>query len=171
MLKSLPYNITLTHCKVSLPTATNRSIAHTTLPFRASNQISYSFRPPLKFRYTITMGRNWHTSGISNSSLYFFRRIIFNYKFFEMPAAKIFLTGASVYIGGSFLTTLLKYPNKYEITALVRNKEHAEGLRKLGGTPVLGSLDDRTSCRMRKRVRCRCTHCACGSLAICQSLG
>eukprot|EP01089_Gocevia_fonbrunei_P013936 TRINITY_DN3698_c0_g1_i1.p1 TRINITY_DN3698_c0_g1~~TRINITY_DN3698_c0_g1_i1.p1 ORF type:complete len:192 (+),score=26.58 TRINITY_DN3698_c0_g1_i1:221-796(+) len=55
---------------------------------------------------------------------------------------KIFLTGATGYIGGSVLTTLLEYPHKYKISALVRNPEQAELLKKLGVTPVIGSLED-----------------------------
>jgi len=59
-----------------------------------------------------------------------------------MPAAKIFITGASGYVGGSVLTTLLKYPNKYTISSLIRNPNQADCLVKLGVTPVLGDLDD-----------------------------
>lgn len=59
----------------------------------------------------------------------------------KMPS-KIFLLGATGYIGGSLLTTLLKSPEKYAVSALVRSKEQAEKLSLLGVTPVLGSLDD-----------------------------
>jgi nucleoside-diphosphate-sugar epimerase len=55
---------------------------------------------------------------------------------------KIFITGASGYIGGSVLTTLLQYPDKFSISALVRSKTQADELKKLGVVPVLGSLDD-----------------------------
>jgi len=55
---------------------------------------------------------------------------------------KIFLTGATGYIGGSVLTRLLKTPQKYSVSALVRNKEQGETLKKLGVTPIYGSLDD-----------------------------
>jgi len=58
-----------------------------------------------------------------------------------MPS-KIFLLGATGYIGGSLLTVLLKSPEKYTISALVRNKDQAEKLKELGVTPILGSLDD-----------------------------
>jgi len=54
----------------------------------------------------------------------------------------IFLTGATGYIGGSILTALLQTPSKYTVSALVRQEDQAEVLRKLGVTPVLGSLDD-----------------------------
>jgi len=58
-----------------------------------------------------------------------------------MPAAKVFLTGGTGYIGGSVLATLLQYPNKYTITALIRSKSQAAELKKLGVTPVIGDLD------------------------------
>ncbi|KAK9708764.1 hypothetical protein K7432_009427 [Basidiobolus ranarum] len=59
-----------------------------------------------------------------------------------MSPVKIFLTGSTGYIGGSVLTRLLQSPERYEISALVRKKEQGETLKKLGVTPVLGSLDD-----------------------------
>jgi len=59
-----------------------------------------------------------------------------------MSSAKIFLTGATGYIGGSVLTGLLNAPNGYVISALVRNKDQGEKLKQLGVTPVYGSLDD-----------------------------
>lgn len=55
---------------------------------------------------------------------------------------KIFFTGATGYIGGSVLDLLLKFPDKYKITALVRSKEAAEKLKTLNVTPILGSLND-----------------------------
>lgn len=40
------------------------------------------------------------------------------------------------------MNLLLKFPDKYKITALVRSKEAAEKLKTFNVTPVLGSLDD-----------------------------
>jgi NAD(P)-dependent dehydrogenase (short-subunit alcohol dehydrogenase family) len=57
-------------------------------------------------------------------------------------AKRVFITGVTGYIGGSVLTTLLEYPNKFQITALVRSEAQVPVLKKLGVTPVLGSLDD-----------------------------
>ena len=57
-------------------------------------------------------------------------------------AHKLFITGATGYIGGTVLTSLLQYPNKYSISALVRSKAQADVLEKNGVTPVLGSLQD-----------------------------
>lgn len=54
----------------------------------------------------------------------------------------VFITGATGYIGGSILSTLLQYPNLFQISALVRTKAQADVLKKLGVEPVLGSLDD-----------------------------
>jgi len=54
---------------------------------------------------------------------------------------KLFITGATGYIGGSILTTLLKQ-NKYQISALVRDQNQATILTQAGVTPILGSLDD-----------------------------
>lgn len=59
-----------------------------------------------------------------------------------MKPAKIFLTGGTGYIGGSVLTRLLKSPEKYSVSALVRSKDQGETLKKLGVTPIHGSLDD-----------------------------
>src|SRR3989338_10359686 len=53
----------------------------------------------------------------------------------------IFLTGATGYIGGSVLTSLLQN-KKYKVTALVRAQEKATLLQELGVTPLVGSLDD-----------------------------
>jgi nucleoside-diphosphate-sugar epimerase len=57
-------------------------------------------------------------------------------------AIKVFITGATGYIGGAILSELLKTPQKYSISALVRKPEHGEVLKKLNVTPVYGSLDD-----------------------------
>ncbi|ORX91089.1 NAD-P-binding protein [Basidiobolus meristosporus CBS 931.73] len=59
-----------------------------------------------------------------------------------MAPTKVFITGATGYIGGSVLTELLKSPGKYTISALVRKKEQGEKLQKLGVTPIYGSLQD-----------------------------
>lgn len=55
---------------------------------------------------------------------------------------KIFITGASGYIGGSVLTALLRTPNKYEISALIRKKEQGKILEKIGVIPIYGDLND-----------------------------
>jgi len=55
---------------------------------------------------------------------------------------KVFLTGASGYIGGSVLSELLKFPDKYTVSALIRKREYADILQEHGVTPVFGSLDD-----------------------------
>jgi len=54
---------------------------------------------------------------------------------------KIFITGASGFIGGSVLSLLLKNPN-FEVTALIRDKERAKKLDDLGVKSAIGSLDD-----------------------------
>ena len=53
---------------------------------------------------------------------------------------KIFLTGASGYIGGSLAKKLIK--NGHSVLGLVRSQEKAGQLQKLGVEPILGSLDD-----------------------------
>lgn len=56
---------------------------------------------------------------------------------------KIFMTGASGYIGGQFLHNLsLKYPD-YQVTALVRTPEQKAAISKLqpATTFVIGDLD------------------------------
>ncbi len=53
---------------------------------------------------------------------------------------KIFLTGATGYIGGSVLQALLN--KQYEISALVRYSSSSPTLEKLGVIPVVGSLSD-----------------------------
>ncbi|ORX75243.1 NAD(P)-binding protein [Basidiobolus meristosporus CBS 931.73] len=59
-----------------------------------------------------------------------------------MAPTKVFITGATGYIGGTVLTDLLKSPEKYTISALVRKKEQGEKLEELGVTPIYGSLQD-----------------------------
>lgn len=53
---------------------------------------------------------------------------------------KIFLTGASGYIGGSVAAALRAAG--HEVAGLVRSAQKAEPLRALGVAPVAGSLDD-----------------------------
>ena len=51
----------------------------------------------------------------------------------------LFLLGVG-YIGGSVLSALLE-TGAYTITALCRKEEQAQVLRKLGVTPLMGTLD------------------------------
>lgn len=53
----------------------------------------------------------------------------------------IFITGAGGFIGGSIATGLQRAG--HQISGLVRHPEQAEELRKLGITPIFGTLDDR----------------------------
>jgi nucleoside-diphosphate-sugar epimerase len=53
---------------------------------------------------------------------------------------KIFITGASGYIGGSLADALLK--QGHAVSGLARSAETAAALRKLGVMPVAGGLDD-----------------------------
>lgn len=53
---------------------------------------------------------------------------------------KIFVTGASGYIGGSVAKVLLNAG--HEVYGLVRSTEKAEAVRALGVLPVLGTLED-----------------------------
>lgn len=57
---------------------------------------------------------------------------------------KIFFTGATGYIGGSFLYRLLNRPDvsDYEITLLTRQKDKAEGFHELGCKTIVGNLQD-----------------------------
>ena len=52
----------------------------------------------------------------------------------------IFITGASGYIGGSIAQKLIK--TGMRVRGLVRTKENAEALSKLGVEPVIGDLND-----------------------------
>ncbi|EDK40792.2 hypothetical protein PGUG_04889 [Meyerozyma guilliermondii ATCC 6260] len=59
--------------------------------------------------------------------------------------SKVFITGATGYIGGEALYQLLNCSKNYEITALVRSEEKAEKLKKATGNKVqtvIGQLDD-----------------------------
>ena len=53
---------------------------------------------------------------------------------------RIFLTGATGYIGGAVLDALVK--SGHVVTALVRDKEKARRVAKRGGHPVVGNLGD-----------------------------
>ena len=53
---------------------------------------------------------------------------------------KVFITGATGYIGGSVAKRLVD--EGFTVTGLCRSEEKASGLEALGITPVLGSLDD-----------------------------
>ena len=55
---------------------------------------------------------------------------------------KIFITGASGYIGGSVATVMRELG--HEISGLARAEKRADQLRMVGITPVLGSLEDRS---------------------------
>ncbi|KAJ2933382.1 hypothetical protein H1R20_g3697, partial [Candolleomyces eurysporus] len=57
-----------------------------------------------------------------------------------MVLTKIFITGATGFIGGSVLSRLLEHPEvkSFEIVALVRSKDKAEKLNTLGVKTVLG---------------------------------
>jgi nucleoside-diphosphate-sugar epimerase len=58
---------------------------------------------------------------------------------------RIFLTGATGYIGAAVLDALVR--GGHEVTALVRNNEKARGVAKRGVRPVIGSLDEPESFR------------------------
>lgn len=55
------------------------------------------------------------------------------------PRTPLFLVGTG-FIGGSLLTALLE-ADQYTITALCRKDDQAKLLKKLGVTPMMGSLD------------------------------
>jgi len=57
---------------------------------------------------------------------------------------KIFITGATGYIGGSVLEHLQNHPDagNFEITAIVRSAQKVEGFKKLGVNAVVGSFSD-----------------------------
>lgn len=57
-----------------------------------------------------------------------------------MSIHKVFITGATGYIGGSVAALLLK--KGYQVSALVRKQEDAEKLKALGMTPILGAIHD-----------------------------
>lgn len=57
---------------------------------------------------------------------------------------RIFITGGTGYIGGSFLHLMWErnYLENFDIRVLVRNIRTAEKLSQLGFTAAIGSLDD-----------------------------
>lgn len=56
-------------------------------------------------------------------------------------STKVYLSGATGFIGSGILEVLLESKN-YSITALVRSEEKANALNKLGVKTVIGALDD-----------------------------
>src|SRR5207244_10805277 len=58
---------------------------------------------------------------------------------------RIFLTGATGYIGAAVLDALVR--GGHDVTALVRNNEKARRVAKRGGHPVIGDLADAESYR------------------------
>ncbi|MCP2256592.1 Nucleoside-diphosphate-sugar epimerase [Streptoalloteichus tenebrarius] len=54
---------------------------------------------------------------------------------------RVFLTGATGYIGGSLAARLVR--DGHEVVGLTRSERGAEALRERGVAPVLGTLDDR----------------------------
>ncbi|KXJ96292.1 hypothetical protein Micbo1qcDRAFT_229235 [Microdochium bolleyi] len=61
-----------------------------------------------------------------------------------MPATKVFLTGASGFIGGDALYALLEAQPSWDLSILVRSKEQGEKIQKVHPKVnlVVGSLDD-----------------------------
>jgi uncharacterized protein YbjT (DUF2867 family) len=58
---------------------------------------------------------------------------------------RIFLTGATGYIGGPVLDALVR--GGHDVTALVRDNEKARRVKARGGHPVIGNLADPESFR------------------------
>ena len=58
---------------------------------------------------------------------------------------RIFLTGATGYVGGAVLDALVR--GGHDVTALVRNGEKARLVARRGGHPLIGSLEDLDSFR------------------------
>lgn len=54
---------------------------------------------------------------------------------------KIFITGASGFIGGSIAAHLVRAG--HQVRGLIRKPEHSAELQRLGIEPVIGTLDDR----------------------------
>lgn len=54
---------------------------------------------------------------------------------------KIFITGASGFIGGSIAAHLVRAG--HQVRGLIRNPDHSAELQRLGIEPVIGTLDDR----------------------------
>lgn len=55
---------------------------------------------------------------------------------------KIFLLGATGYIGGAILSDLLRSSDNYEITVLARKDQDIETLQKLGVHTIKGTFSD-----------------------------
>jgi nucleoside-diphosphate-sugar epimerase len=60
-------------------------------------------------------------------------------------AMRIFLTGATGYVGAAVLDALVR--TGHDVTALVRNNERARRVAKRGGHPVIGDLSESESYR------------------------
>src|SRR6476646_3379341 len=58
---------------------------------------------------------------------------------------RIFLTGATGYVGGPVLDALVR--GGHDVTALVRDNEKARRIKARGGHPVIGNLADPQSFR------------------------
>src|SRR5207253_6514557 len=58
---------------------------------------------------------------------------------------RIFLTGATGYVGGAVLDALMRAG--HDVTALVRDNEKAARVASRGGRPVIGNLGDPESYR------------------------
>ncbi len=56
---------------------------------------------------------------------------------------RIFLTGATGYIGSAVLDALMR--GGHEVTALVRDPEKADGVARRGVKPVIGELSQAAS--------------------------
>lgn len=58
--------------------------------------------------------------------------------------AKLFITGATGYIGGTVLNQLLhsSHQGKWDITVLTRSQDTITKFKELGVTPLIGSLED-----------------------------
>ena len=54
---------------------------------------------------------------------------------------KVFITGASGFIGGSVAAHLVRAG--HQVRGLIRKTEHGAELKRLGIEPVIGTLDDR----------------------------
>ena len=62
-----------------------------------------------------------------------------------MKPKKIFVTGATGFIGNAVVKELLE--SGHEVTGLVRTVQGVEALKAIGATPLLGNLDDLDSLR------------------------
>lgn len=58
-----------------------------------------------------------------------------------MSGKKVFIVGPG-FIGWNIIDLL--HPKGYTISGLVRRKEHAEGIRASGATPIMGDLNDKS---------------------------